>query len=196
MYLLWADLRTDVETLVDWKVKGLHAARFFGPREHPIHEVCLQCGKTVDFPVSRRCTACGAYQDKKNPLIQKHNGLDLGKTRNQSIALPWEGKIVKSYFDKRLVDGGFGGGWSLVVSHSSDSPVAFTGYCHLDSEPRLTVGKTYTEGAILGYVGSTGDATGPHLHWTCRKDANTLIDPLEVLMIELAVAEIPWHSVG
>jgi murein DD-endopeptidase MepM/ murein hydrolase activator NlpD len=195
MVLLWSDLKRDVETMLGWKVKGLHPARFFGLRQHPIHEICLSCGKQVDFPVSRKCPLCRTYQDRKNPMQQRHNGLDLAKARGTMMALPWDGKVEKSYFDKKTRDGGKGGGWSLIVSHTN-SIVAFTGYCHMDEKALLKVGESYPAGEILGAVGSSGDSTGPHLHWTCRKDANTFIDPLEVLMLELVIAEIPWHSVG
>lgn len=195
MYLMWSDLKSDVENLLAWKMKGLHPARFFGLREHPMHEVCLLCGKTVDFPISRKCPQCRTYQEKKNPWPQRHNGLDLAKARGTTIALPWEGKIEAAFFDKKLRDGGHGGGWLVVVSHPS-APVKLTGYCHLDNQPLVWIGKTYAEGTILGSVGSSGDATGPHLHWTCRQESNTLVDPLDVLMVELIIAEIPWHSVG
>ena len=148
MYLMWSDLKSDVENLLAWKLKGLHSARFFGLREHPMHEVCLLCGKTVDFPISRKCPQCRTYQEKKNPWPQRHNGLDLAKARGTTIALPWEGKIEAAFFDKKLRDGGHGGGWSVVVSHPS-APVKLTGYCHLDNQPLVWIGKTYAEGQTV-----------------------------------------------
>ena len=61
---------------------------------------------------------------------------------------------------------GCGGGYGnyVMISHAEGK---MTVYGHLTS---LTVstGQTVSRGQIIGYVGSTGNSTGPHLHYECR----------------------------
>jgi len=53
-------------------------------------------------------------------------------------------------------------------------------YAHLDSfADGVTVGTTVTKGQVIGFVGSTGRSTGPHLHFELYKD-NQYVDPLGV----------------
>ncbi len=61
---------------------------------------------------------------------------------------------------------GCGGGYGnyVMISHAGGK---MTVYGHLTS---LTVstGQTVSRGQVIGYVGSTGNSTGPHLHYECR----------------------------
>jgi murein DD-endopeptidase MepM/ murein hydrolase activator NlpD len=53
-------------------------------------------------------------------------------------------------------------------------------YAHL-STIRVHVGEWVAGGTIIGRVGSTGDATGPHLHFEVRVDG-AAVDPLRALV--------------
>ena len=55
-----------------------------------------------------------------------------------------------------------------------------TFYAHL-STVEVTVGEWVAGGTVLGRVGATGDATGPHLHFEIRI-GNAAIDPLRALV--------------
>ncbi|MBB3059237.1 murein DD-endopeptidase MepM/ murein hydrolase activator NlpD [Microbulbifer rhizosphaerae] len=48
-------------------------------------------------------------------------------------------------------------------------------YAHLDKR-LVNEGDRVEQGQILGQVGSTGKATGPHLHWELRRDGE-VVDP-------------------
>jgi murein DD-endopeptidase MepM/ murein hydrolase activator NlpD len=53
-----------------------------------------------------------------------------------------------------------------------------TYYAHLSAyNPELSVGSEVRRGLEIGYVGSTGHSTGPHLHFELRKN-NTYLNPL------------------
>src|SRR6185295_12424335 len=67
-----------------------------------------------------------------------------------------------------------------------------TWYAHM-SRIAVSVGQSVTGGTTLGYVGSTGHATGPHLHFELRKNA-VPIDPLPYLLA--AVATSAAHGNG
>jgi murein DD-endopeptidase MepM/ murein hydrolase activator NlpD len=53
-------------------------------------------------------------------------------------------------------------------------------YAHL-SVADVKVGQWVAGGTVLGRVGATGDATGPHLHFEVRV-GNAAVDPLDVLV--------------
>lgn len=77
------------------------------------------------------------------------------------------------YQVKETADVQFGCGYEIVIAHEDSLK---TQYCHLASEPALTVGDKVTAGQIIGLQGSTGWATGKHLHFALWRN-NQPIDP-------------------
>ncbi|MPZ27128.1 MAG: peptidoglycan DD-metalloendopeptidase family protein [Micromonosporaceae bacterium] len=78
---------------------------------------------------------------------------------------------------------GLGGcGWYLQILH--DDPQAgqvVTRYCHLLQQPAVAVGQQVTAGQPVGLVGSSGNSSGPHLHYEVHlghhADGGNAIDP-------------------
>ena len=65
----------------------------------------------------------------------------------------------------------------MKIKHSEDYE---TRYCHLDKfSSRAKVGRKIKQGQTIGYVGSTGLATGPHLHYEFHVNGKHT-DPLKV----------------
>ena len=71
------------------------------------------------------------------------------------------------------------GGWGLLVIVKHQGSVR-TLYAHLDSIA-VHVGDWIAGGTVLGRVGATGDATGPHLHFEVRVNG-AAVDPLTALV--------------
>lgn len=108
-----------------------------------------------------------------HPILKRyraHHGVDY--------AAP-TGTPVKSIGTGTVIFRGWtnGGGNTIKIRHNS---IYTTTYMHLSRfAAGLTVGKSVQQGEIIGYVGSTGLSTGPHLDFRVYKNG-TPINPLEM----------------
>jgi len=101
-----------------------------------------------------------------------HSGEDIHAPKGTEVHAPNEGVVA-------LVGDFFFSGKSIVLDHGLG---LYTMYFHLD-EVDVKEGDRIRKGAVLGKVGATGRATGPHLHWGMRIDG-ARVNPLSVLNIE------------
>ena len=98
-----------------------------------------------------------------------HWGVDLACPAGTAVHAPAAGKVV--FAAERLVTG-----LTIVLEHL---PGVYSLYYHL-SLIGVSVDAMVAPGDLLGEVGSTGVATGPHLHWEVRA-GQVPIDPDELL---------------
>ncbi len=70
-----------------------------------------------------------------------------------------------------------GGQWNAVYVQHSDGSVAWYGHMKKNSLTTKIIGSPVTTGEYLGIVGSSGNSTGPHLHFEVYDSENHLIDP-------------------
>ena len=94
-----------------------------------------------------------------------HGGLDIGAGMGTSIVAAGAGDVIYSG-----ANGGYGN--CVMIDHGNGY---VTLYGHLSSIS-VSVGQTVSQGATIGAVGSTGNSTGPHLHFEVLKNG-TRIDP-------------------
>ncbi len=100
-----------------------------------------------------------AFGLRVHPLLgtlRRHAGIDF--------AAPF-GTPVRAVGDGAVIEAGFAGGFGkLIEIRHRDGMV--TRYGHLRGfAPGLREGQVVTQGQVIGYVGSTGISTGPHLHF-------------------------------
>ena len=111
----------------------------------------------VDF---RRISS--RFGKRKHPVLNRmrlHKGVDYSASRGTPVKASGDGKII---FRGRK--GGYGK--AIIIRHGGRYT---TLYAHLHNYRRgLYNGKFVKQGQVIGYVGSTGRATGPHLHYEFR----------------------------
>ncbi len=110
---------------------------------------------------------------RKHPVykvVRPHTGVDYAAPTGTPVVAIGDGKVIF-----RAYKGG--GGHTVKIKHNS---VYTTAYLHLSKYgPGITVGSHVKQGQIIGYVGSTGASTGPHLDFRVWKNG-TPIDPLKM----------------
>jgi len=115
------------------------------------------------------------FGNRKHPILgytKMHKGVDFAAPRNTPVFAAGDGIIE---YAKR--NGGYGK--FIRIRHNSDYKTA---YAHLDRYAKnIRVGTKVKQGDIIGYVGSTGRSTGPHLHYEIIF-RNKQVNPLKVRM--------------
>ena len=102
--------------------------------------------------------------------IRAHRGVDYAANTGSPVRATGDGTVSFAQYN-----GGCGN--EVKIKHSEDYE---TRYCHLDRfNPRTKVGRKVKQGQTIGYVGSTGLATGPHLHYEFHVNGKHT-DPLKV----------------
>ena len=113
--------------------------------------------------------------NRRHPILNKiraHNGVDYAAKRNTPIRATGEG-VIESVGWKS------GYGRTVVIRHGGDIS---TLYAHMEKyESSLVKGSKIKQGQTIGYVGDSGLATAPHLHYEF-KIGNKRSDPLKVLL--------------
>jgi murein DD-endopeptidase MepM/ murein hydrolase activator NlpD len=99
---------------------------------------------------------------RKHPImhtIRAHKGVDYAASRGTPIKATGDGKVILA--GKK---GGYGK--TVIIKHGQSYT---TLYAHLNAYAHgIRSGKRVRQGQVIGYVGSTGMATGPHLHYEFR----------------------------
>lgn len=123
------------------------------------------------YPVSYARVSSHFSRARYHPLLKRrrpHYGVDFA-------ARP--GTPVEAVADGRVTKAGWSGGYGRFVKIQHDA-VYGSGYAHLVRIARgIKPGAVVTKGQVIGYVGSSGLATGPHLHFELYRHGK-YIDPL------------------
>jgi murein DD-endopeptidase MepM/ murein hydrolase activator NlpD len=115
-------------------------------------------GDKFMWPVAGRIAS--GFGMRRHPILgtmRMHAGIDL---------IAPSGALVKAADGGQIIQAGYDGayGYSIVVYHGGGFA---TWYAHL-SRILVAVGQNVSRGEVIGLVGATGWATGPHLHFEVR----------------------------
>lgn len=104
---------------------------------------------------------------RRNPFggrsYEFHSGMDIDGERGDLVVAPGSGTVIKA---------GWTGGYGNMIEIDHGSGLT-TRYGHL-SKIDVSVGDIATRGQLIGYVGSTGRSTGPHLHFEFRLNEKSI----------------------
>ena len=130
----------------------------------------LLAGEPFAMPLDFRRVS-SPFGMRRHPVFGEprfHTGVDLTAPSGSPIYAAASGTV-------ELAAGGHGYGKHVVLRHDGGYT---TIYAHLSLYAGgLKIGQRVEQGQVIGYVGRTGVATGPHLHFEVRQD-NQPVDPL------------------
>jgi len=125
------------------------------------------------FPLEFSAITSPFTDSRFHPILRTnlpHTGVDFAAPR---------GTPVRSVGDGIIAEAGWNGGYGKAIDIKHDSTY-LSRYAHLDSFVEgIQPGVSVTKGQIIGFVGSTGRSTGPHLHFELYKDQQ-YINPLSI----------------
>ena len=116
-----------------------------------------------------------SFGNRKHPILgytKKHSGTDFAAPRGTPIYAAGDGTIEVA---------GWNGGYGRYVRIRHNSEYA-TAYAHMKGIKRgIGKGKRVRQGQVIGFVGTTGRSTGPHLHYEIIR-RGTKVNPMRVKM--------------
>ena len=131
-------------------------ADYYTPDGRPVRKAFLR------YPVDYARISSGFSTARRHPVLNRvraHKGIDFAAPTGTPIKAAGAGRIVS-----RGRSGGYGN--VIVLAHSGG---VTTLYGHMSRFAKsLSVGSHVDQGQVIGYVGMTGLATGPHVHYEYR----------------------------
>ena len=127
----------------------------------------------IDWPVTGRISGVfGSQRILNGKPRQPHYGIDIAAPRGTPVLAPASGRVT-------LVMDLYFSGYTILVAHGLGLNSSFL---HLDNVA-VSTGEQVQRGTLLGWVGSTGRSTGPHLDWRLdwmgrRLDAALIAGPM------------------
>lgn len=113
------------------------------------------------FPLSIPAPITSAFGWRIHPIsgtARMHTGTDIGAPTGTPVLAAYQGRVETA--------GNLGGyGLTVTILHENDSQESL--YGHL-SQILVQSGQWVEQGTVIGLVGSTGNSTGPHLHFEWR----------------------------
>jgi murein DD-endopeptidase MepM/ murein hydrolase activator NlpD len=126
-------------------------------------------GEGMQMPVSGPVTS--RFGSRFHPILghaRMHRGVDLRASAGSPIVAAAGGRVVAA---------GWRGGYGRQVAIAHGDGIQTT-YSHM-SRIAARAGETVRQGQVIGYVGSSGLSTGPHLHYEVYKNGRA-VNPLSV----------------
>ncbi len=121
-------------------------------------------GGPFAFPCPSYTRISDDYGYRIHPILQTkqfHNGVDLAAASGSPILAAADGTVIAAAYSSSM-------GNYVMIDHGSE---LYTIYMHASSL-LVSTGATVSKGQKIALVGSTGRSTGPHLHFSVRKDGN------------------------
>ena len=112
----------------------------------------------MSWPLPGHYNITSDYKMRKNPVTGvygQHTGIDISAPKGTAIKAAAAGTVVSAGWNNAY-------GWRIIISHGNGLQ---TLYAHM-SAFAVSEGDSVSAGTTIGYVGSTGNSTGNHLHFS------------------------------
>ena len=131
-------------------------------------------GGVMIWPTLEASYITSPYGSRLHPIqgvIKNHDGIDIGGKTGDPVYAAADGIVIYSAFNT----GGYGN--MIMIDHglNSEGVKIVTLYAHGDKLLK-SVGETVKQGDTIMEMGSTGNSTGPHVHFEVRENG-TDVDP-------------------
>jgi murein DD-endopeptidase MepM/ murein hydrolase activator NlpD len=166
--------REFTELFANWKSMDTNGV----PAAAPMSRVSVPSRMPLDD-----ATLTSNYGSRIHPILgsrRNHNGVDLAQPTGTPVYATADGIVSRADYW-----GSYGN--YIQIEHGGELE---TRYAHL-SGYAVAAGEQVRKGQLIGYVGSTGRSTGPHLHYEVRV-AGQAVDPTPYMVgTQMAVADSP-----
>jgi murein DD-endopeptidase MepM/ murein hydrolase activator NlpD len=136
------------------------------------------------FPLAIPAPITSLFGWRVHPITgntRLHTGTDLGAALGTPVLAALTGRVILSDFF---------GGYGLAVALEHNAGAQQTLYAHL-SEIFVKPGDIVKQGTVIGRVGSTGNSTGPHLHFEVRQQTTEGWVAMDAgVVLETAMADL------
>lgn len=125
---------------------------------------------TYLWPSADSMYVTSTFGNRLHPILgywRMHSGIDIGADYGTKIMASDGGTVVTS-------TSSYSYGEYVMIAHGNGR---YTLYAHM-SQRMVSVGDEVTQGDLIGYVGTTGYATGPHIHFEIIEN-NIRVNPLQ-----------------
>ena len=129
-------------------------------------------GGTFTFPLPRYDRVSSEFGYRIHPIFKTknfHSGVDLAVAKGTAIYAAYKGVVVAATYSSSM-------GNYVMIDHGDN---LYTIYMHA-SVLKVSKGAEVTAGQTIALVGSTGNSTGPHLHFGVRRNG-TYVSPWEYI---------------
>ena len=171
----------DVRSLTELRSLRVYLEGAIGPLQEIENALLSQKELLVDIPTLWPVNGGKGYITNKfgpstHPITGGwyiHKGIDIAWLRGTEILATANGKVQRVDYDRRNL------GHFVVIKHKYGFA---TRYGHLNQVPLVSPGQQVERGEVIGYIGSSGLSTGPHLHYEVRI-AEQVVEPSQFLSI-------------
>ena len=109
-------------------------------------------------PVNFKYISSSFKRNRRHPVtkrVQSHNGIDYAAKQGTPVVAAGNGKVTQAAYSKY-------NGYHVFIQHGNG---IVTKYLHFYKKAAVKKGQRVKQGQTIGYVGATGLAAGPHLHY-------------------------------
>lgn len=181
--LLYARIKTKRKDVEIYKAQdGKNSVYCFADGEVTKNTIVTQKAEAFGQPLRGRLIISDRFGIRRHPItkvIKHHNGVDLRAAHGQPVYAIYDGVVTRASFY-------YGYGKCIDLEH----PRHYSSrYAHLSSI-LVRNGQFIKKGQLIGYVGSTGHSTGPHLHLELAR-YNRVMNPMTVKMMQREEVKSP-----